>query len=635
MIKRLLLAGLLALATSSAWAQNPQCPTRPETDNSNACASTAFVQSRIDGTFLIGTPPIVVNYASPSWTISCNNFTSGLAGCVPASGGGTTNFLRADGTWAVPGSSRTRLVADTSFNICAACTYTSPEALYNHARDNIDTAGYNVIGQLTDASLTTNSVLSGPLTGGGRFILRGDTTTPGNRILTATTVSHIIELYEATLYLEGVKFTHSGGGGTAVFARRFSLVVINANNEFGGGAGTVDIALQAESQLIRRANYIVSGTGTRHISGSSNSNVSTDSDIQTTVTGSTRTEAFAWSHASARLCFRAGETFVGTMTGPKFFLEEGGHIFTDGAGLSFLPGTIAGTFLDAASTYDGYSGILKINYNATDPEVITGAVAYFTGSNSGSPVGVWDSYAGLSSIIFRRANGTQAAKSALALHDQIGGISARGYGTSAYSAGRGAFDFWAAEAWTNSANGTYATIRLASIGGTTLNEIMRWTGNGISSQVAITAPSLTLTTTPLPYGSGGTGVTTPVSYVGASGTWDMNTTADQPITITLPAGVVNYKVLQVLVYNASIPLTTAAGGIYVSAGKAGTQVVPSSQTYSGITATAADTLASLLSLSATNFNTLWLQDTTLFFSLTTPQGAAATAKYVIYVQPLP
>jgi hypothetical protein len=29
-------------------------------------------------------------------------FTSGLQGLAPASGGGTTNFLRADGTWAAP-----------------------------------------------------------------------------------------------------------------------------------------------------------------------------------------------------------------------------------------------------------------------------------------------------------------------------------------------------------------------------------------------------------------------------------------------------------------------------------------------------------------------------------------------------
>jgi len=35
-------------------------------------------------------------------TALCQTFTSSLSGCVPASGGGSTNFLRADGTWATP-----------------------------------------------------------------------------------------------------------------------------------------------------------------------------------------------------------------------------------------------------------------------------------------------------------------------------------------------------------------------------------------------------------------------------------------------------------------------------------------------------------------------------------------------------
>jgi hypothetical protein len=38
-------------------------------------------------------------------TTHINAFTSALSGAVPASGGGTTNFLRADGTWATAGSS--------------------------------------------------------------------------------------------------------------------------------------------------------------------------------------------------------------------------------------------------------------------------------------------------------------------------------------------------------------------------------------------------------------------------------------------------------------------------------------------------------------------------------------------------
>lgn len=45
MLHKALLALGFCLVASSAWAQNPQCPTRPTGDNSNACASTAFVQN--------------------------------------------------------------------------------------------------------------------------------------------------------------------------------------------------------------------------------------------------------------------------------------------------------------------------------------------------------------------------------------------------------------------------------------------------------------------------------------------------------------------------------------------------------------------------------------------------------------
>lgn len=52
-----------------------------------------------------GTTP---SYLTPTQvTADLNVFTSLLQGLVPASGGGTTNFLRADGTWATPGGGGT------------------------------------------------------------------------------------------------------------------------------------------------------------------------------------------------------------------------------------------------------------------------------------------------------------------------------------------------------------------------------------------------------------------------------------------------------------------------------------------------------------------------------------------------
>lgn len=61
--------------------------------------------------------PLVVNGVNTAVTLANNltlaisQFTSSASGVVPASGGGTTNFLRADGTWANPGGGTVTSVA--------------------------------------------------------------------------------------------------------------------------------------------------------------------------------------------------------------------------------------------------------------------------------------------------------------------------------------------------------------------------------------------------------------------------------------------------------------------------------------------------------------------------------------------
>lgn len=50
-----------------------------------------------------GISAVPLDVTSTQLTADLNLFTSGLQGLAPASGGGTTNFLRADGTWAAPG----------------------------------------------------------------------------------------------------------------------------------------------------------------------------------------------------------------------------------------------------------------------------------------------------------------------------------------------------------------------------------------------------------------------------------------------------------------------------------------------------------------------------------------------------
>lgn len=105
-------------------------------------------------------PPVVPSTGTSGTTYSV--FTSSTNGLAPASGGGTGNFLRADGTWAVPPGSGgatvanpTALVGPTAVNGTAATIMRSDAA---PALDQ--TATYTMTGQWTYSRASTTSALN-------------------------------------------------------------------------------------------------------------------------------------------------------------------------------------------------------------------------------------------------------------------------------------------------------------------------------------------------------------------------------------------------------------------------------------------------------------------------------------------
>lgn len=114
---------------------------------------------------------------------------------------------------------------------------------------------------------------------------------------------------------------------------------------------------------------------------------------------------------------------------------------------------------------------------------------------------------------------------------------------------------------------------------------------------------------------------------------DFNSIADQPLII--PPAIAAFQINAILVTNASISLTTAVGGFYPAASKAGTPIVAASQVWSGLTSSSIIVSATLASFGAnTRFSASNLSNTfgtglVLWFALTTPQGAAATADIYI------
>jgi hypothetical protein len=108
---------------------------------------------------------------------------------------------------------------------------------------------------------------------------------------------------------------------------------------------------------------------------------------------------------------------------------------------------------------------------------------------------------------------------------------------------------------------------------------------------------------------------------------DMNAVTDQILTKAWDFD--DYLIERIRVVNASISLTTAVGGIYTAAAKAGIAVVAAGQVYSALTG---PTLGVDLTVAPAGLDVLTADN--LYLALTTAQGAAASADIYVFGVPL-
>jgi hypothetical protein len=111
-----------------------------------------------------------------------------------------------------------------------------------------------------------------------------------------------------------------------------------------------------------------------------------------------------------------------------------------------------------------------------------------------------------------------------------------------------------------------------------------------------------------------------------------NLVADTPVLIPLPPGFTRYRVARVTLLAPSVSLTAAQAALY-NAVSGGGVAICSPQALSGLTssspATAGNAIDLTLALAAATFFTA----TTLYFRITTAQGAAATVDVILHIQP--
>lgn len=104
---------------------------------------------------------------------------------------------------------------------------------------------------------------------------------------------------------------------------------------------------------------------------------------------------------------------------------------------------------------------------------------------------------------------------------------------------------------------------------------------------------------------------------------NFNATSDQILTPTFNG---KFRVKRIVVINTSVNgMSAAAGGIYTAASKGGSAIVAAGQVYTGLT-----NALTALELTLALPSVALVAGTPLYFSLTTAQGAAATADLYVY-----
>ena len=186
-----------------------------------------------------------------------------------------------------------------------------------------------------------------------------------------------------------------------------------------------------------------------------------------------------------------------------------GSAISGGGGSSTL-GTSAASPVPASS-YSSTTGLLSSASGAVSVSSAGTEVVRINGTGVGigttSPIGpinvatnspniglFFDAYASNPNptMVFRGARGTMASPSASQAGDALGSIVARGYGTTGFSpSSRAAIQYYAAENWTDTAQGEYLVFKTTPTGTTSTAEVVRIDPSG-NVGIGTTSPANTL-----------------------------------------------------------------------------------------------------------------------------------------------
>jgi hypothetical protein len=191
-----------------------------------------------------------IDVTSTQLTADLNLFTSSLQGLAPSSGGGTTNFLRADGTWAAPtGTGTVTSVSVTSANGFAgtvATATTTPAITISTSITGILQGNGTAISAISTAAGTMLSATGVSTYSFTTSPTLGVNTTSNGRLLLATSVA------------SGQSITIQNGGATTAYTFNLPTTVGTTGQFLTSQAGS---AMTWTTPIVWSAGSVTLGSG--------------------------------------------------------------------------------------------------------------------------------------------------------------------------------------------------------------------------------------------------------------------------------------------------------------------------------------------------------------------------------------
>lgn len=170
-----------------------------------------------------------------------------------------------------------------------------------------------------------------------------------------------------------------------------------------------------------------------------------------------------------------GNSFDGAGT----FRSGATTVYKDEAASATEYGSVNFAVANTWTAVNQFNAGVAVNYNAASLlAAISGTAIQMAGADSTQLVELSDTFNATVTKVARRSNGTKASPSALAALDTIFSFQARGYGSTAYSLGRAAFNFLTTQTWTDANQGTKIIWQTTPNNSTTMRTILEFGQDG-------------------------------------------------------------------------------------------------------------------------------------------------------------